>query len=406
MQLAEQLYQSVIQAWIQPFQSIIQHIGSSRTFLGILFLVVFLTLLLTFIFLKGRNSGNDIMDWSPLVISIVSLCFAGIPFYLTILPVEANGLNSRFTMPFMIGACLLFAFLLDLIPVRVMKYIFASILISFAVGFQLLNENSFRLMADKYKNIMYQIAWRAPDLNPGTLIITNELDDSNYYNFSNLRNMFNLAYPHQNSTQYDWVFGRELASRYNVTQNTAINTITYDKISNDFKNGIVVFQLEDNGCVRFIEPGSELINPEISVYGFEDFSDPKKLIVDPKKEVQVDPTFIGKEPDHGWCYYFEKADLAIQQKDYQSVSNYYQKVIDEKLWTRQSLEWFPFIEGLAGSGDWSTALSLSQKVIEKNSENLSYKDFICQRLIRVLPTPSSNSFNQAESTLASLGCLY
>lgn len=408
LQLSEQfidaLYQSVIQAWIQPFQGIIQQIGSSRTFLGVMLLVVFLITTLTFILMKSRKSENSKIDWSPLIISLISLCFAGIPFYLTLLPVEAVGLNSRFTMPYMVGTCLLFAFLLDLIPVHIMKCVLASTLIAFAVGFQLLNENSFRLMADKYKNIMYQIAWRAPDLNPGTLIITNELDDSHYYNFSNLRNMFNLAYPSDISSQYDWVFGRELASRYNIVENMSTDTKPYDRILKDYQNGIVVFQLEENGCVRFIETGSELINPEIVGYGFEKLSDSKQLIVDPEKQVQIDPIFIGKEPTHGWCYYFEKADLAIQQKDYESVADYYQKVIEGRLWTRQSLEWLPFIEGLAGSGDWTTALSLSQKIIKKNPDIPSVNAFICKRLLSVAPTPESILFNQAEKAMITLGC--
>jgi hypothetical protein len=54
---------------------------------------------------------------------------------------------------------------------------------------------------------------------------------------------------------------------------------------------------------------------------------------------------FGGEPPQGWCYYFERADLARQRKDWQQVV----KLADESQALNfrpgDSIEWLPFLEG-------------------------------------------------------------
>jgi hypothetical protein len=111
---------------------------------------------------------------------------------------------------------------------------------------------------------------------------------------------------------------------------------------------------------------------------------------------------IGPEPAHGWCYYFEKTDLAIQLKDYASVEKNYKIVTTKGYKTLHGYEWFPYVEGLADAGDWKNALDLSQRVISGNPDNESYQPILCQILTKVQQANGSSS--QSKNVLDSLQC--
>ena len=48
-------------------------------------------------------------------------------------------------------------------------------------------------------------------------------------------------------------------------------------------------------------------------------SDPNLILVNADPPAQP-PYLLGPEPEHDWCYYFEKAELARQQADWQQVA--------------------------------------------------------------------------------------
>ena len=73
---------------------------------------------------------------------------------------------------------------------------------------------------------------------------------------------------------------------------------------------------------------------------------------------------FGKEPAHGWCYFYEKADLADQLGQWQQVVELGKQAEQQGLRPAVSpannpYEWLPFIEGYAMSGDWANAQSLT-----------------------------------------------
>jgi len=67
------------------------------------------------------------------------------------------------------------------------------------------------------------------------------------------------------------------------------------------------------------------------------------------------------EPERGWCYYFEKADLARQFGDWEEVVKLGDKAFKlENDSPNDPVERFVFIEGFAHVGDWQRAVELSK----------------------------------------------
>jgi hypothetical protein len=77
------------------------------------------------------------------------------------------------------------------------------------------------------------------------------------------------------------------------------------------------------------------------------------------------PTEIfGKEPAHNWCYYFQKADLARQLGDWQSVVRLGNEAQEKGFSPSSPQEWLPFIEGYAYTGQWEKALKRTREAFE------------------------------------------
>jgi hypothetical protein len=71
------------------------------------------------------------------------------------------------------------------------------------------------------------------------------------------------------------------------------------------------------------------------------------------------PKIYGSEPAHGWCYYFQKADLARQMGDWETVTQLGDVAFALDDYPNDPLERFVFIEGYAHTADWEKARGLS-----------------------------------------------
>jgi hypothetical protein len=403
-EIGSALYQSAIFAWVQPFTSLFERFNLNRTFELLMAFIVVLFVALMIVLLRIRHEEENSVQFSPLLVALSALLFAGIPFYVTALPVEAKAFNSRFTLPFIFGASLLLAYMVTLIPVKWLRVLLLSLILAFSVGFNILNANDYRLMSQKNNELMYELAWRAPNLKPDTLVVTTEQTQSFFFTESTMQAELNLIYPHDKSIMYGWGFTRDLSDEVStpMQKDTLLTLTTIVHDFNGNSNNVVVFQNSDDGCLRFIDSNSKFIPSEITDYSYQNISNATDLVSATGEPKLLNAKLIGQEPAHGWCYYFEKSDLALQLKDYTAIQKNYQIVIDRSLKPYYGYEWFPFIEGLAWVGNWQSALSLSQRVIEENPTNDSYQSFLCQMLSQAAEGTSPNT--DSAPALSALNC--
>jgi len=70
------------------------------------------------------------------------------------------------------------------------------------------------------------------------------------------------------------------------------------------------------------------------------------------EEPHTPPAVVfGTEPPHGWCYYYEKADLARQRGDWDQVWNLGDQALDKGFAPQDAIEWVPFLQAYAMAGD-------------------------------------------------------
>ena len=87
-------------------------------------------------------------------------------------------------------------------------------------------------------------------------------------------------------------------------------------------------------------------------------------------------TIFGSQPAPNWCYFFQKADLARQFKDWQEVSRLGDEAQNLGFGPNNPQEWMPFVEGYAMSERWEAAIETTQHVRRVNR-------FLSPRLCRL-----------------------
>jgi hypothetical protein len=73
-------------------------------------------------------------------------------------------------------------------------------------------------------------------------------------------------------------------------------------------------------------------------------------------------TIFGPEPEHNWCYYYQRAGLAMQNQDWQAVRDLYRQTQQLNLQPHDPLEWQPFYQALTALGDTVEAQRLADLI--------------------------------------------
>jgi hypothetical protein len=60
---------------------------------------------------------------------------------------------------------------------------------------------------------------------------------------------------------------------------------------------------------------------------------------------------FGREPEHGWCYFYQKGQLARQKRDWQLTAQWGDKAIEAGFTPNDIMEWLVFLQAFAYTGD-------------------------------------------------------
>jgi hypothetical protein len=331
-------------------------------------LVSFLGLWLAETQSEGQGHSRS-TGWQVLLVGAAGIAVAGWPFWLTQLPVGLSFPTDRFTLPFILGVSLLLAGLVWFIPGRWswLKPAVLAVLIGLAAGQQLSNANDFRRDWNTQKNLFWQMSWRVPQIKPGTTLLVNDLPLA-FYSDNSLAAPLNWIYaPDNHSPQMSLMF-------YNPTVRLGLGLkdmqpglpIHQNYLAADFSGNtsqVVALSYAPPACLRVLDPSLDKDNQMLSILARQSavLSTTEPILVQSDSGQKPAKEIFGAEPAHGWCYYFEKADLARQQKNWEKVVELGNQAFQIGDYPNDPSERFPFIEGYAMSGQWERALELSQE---------------------------------------------
>ncbi len=204
----------------------------------------------------------------------------------------------------------------------------------------------------------HQVVWRAPGIGSQTTLFVyypnvdyeENIDavqgPANFIYYPAMTGQIPVTYPlyalpHTDQAVAQVLVGKDGTAGYRTHRGTI-----------DFARLLVLSQPSPDSCVHVLDGQSPLFSatdpPDIRVVGA---SSQIGVVADSKDPPKVSALLFGPEPSHGWCYYFEKADLARQFSDWKQIAALGKPVDAIGLHPNDGVEWTPFLQAYAYLGD-------------------------------------------------------
>jgi hypothetical protein len=352
--------------------------------------LAFILLLFYFTKLNLFEGESKKFAISAIIIGLIGILLGRIPSFAADLPLTLQSSYDRFIISMMLGGSLFVTGLIEFLVrnSRIKMYAFA-LLIALGVGQQFFNANIFRRDWTKQQEIYWQLAWRIPAMKPNTALLTDQLpiDYETDLSFTAPVNWM-YAPNYERSTTVPPGFGgspvdegsnlpyalfyteKRLGgtSLPSFEPNTEI-TLPIRRVSfHGSTSQVLVIYMPKNGCLRVLDAarGDDITYGRQSRFLVNaiPLSDPANIIVDANQTVSV--PFLS-EPEHQWCYYFAKAELAYQQNDWKKVIDLIDKAKLLGYRPEDPFEWLTYIEAQALMGNIRTAEKFSSDAFKQDN---------------------------------------
>ncbi len=305
---------------------------------------------------------------SALVLGLTAVIFPGFPYWVTELKITLTYPTDRFLVAFMFGSCILMTVLIRFfIRSRASQRIIISLFIAMAIGGHILNANSYRRDWNNQREFVNQLQTRMPNVKKGTLFLT----DSNaleYETDNSLTGLVNLTLAPKETTlnlPYSVAF-------YNVRFHSSKAEIeSEDNIYQGFrsamfagnKNSILVYFYAPPGCLRVLDTKQHASLPifPTSFYQFMNYSNLSLIQREGEPDTFIQDEIFRQPVQKNWCYYFEKADLARQYEDWNTIAEIGDQVLPT-MKAGEASEYIPYIEAYAKLDRWKNVFPLLQKM--------------------------------------------
>jgi len=319
---------------------------------------------------EQEGSSHPQGGWSvrAILLGVCAMLVGGLPVWMTNLHMDLVFPWDRLTLPMVLGVSLGFAGLVMFIPrLRLLRFGLLAMAVGLAAGLHYQSALSYRSEWLMQQDFFWQLAWRAPAIQPGTLVLTSELPFA--YDYDSL-----LTAP------LNWTFAPQLTGRelpyqlYNVEAHLSLGLTGFAPDTPIYQNNrlmpfagstsraIVVFY-RPPACLKVIDPQRDKGLPDKPRYFRQllPLSRPELILPEGRPTARPPQKFFANEPEPGWCYYFQKAELARQGGDWEQVAALGDQALEgeRRIYRRNAVELVPYIEGYAHTGRWEDAVELS-----------------------------------------------
>ena len=404
-QQVENVYTGTIPVWAQitePFASFDLSTLFSKVYLALF--VLALGVILFFLTKQDRKDACDRKWCFQLVLgAVMSLLAAGLPFWAANLSPSVNFPNDRILMPFMLGSNMLVFALISLLSKwkKAFNLVF-GILFSLSLAFQLYQANLFRNDWEYFQQFTRQLSWRIPSLQENTLLVAKDLP-LNYYSDNSLTAVFNWIYADQSDLEpsgdsYNMPYlinftesrlGSSLAS---LDAGTPVNHNYRTFSFHGSTDQMMIFYHEPPGCVHIVDPDLDMYNPLLPAFLREYVENSRADLISADPD-QNEIFFLSEDEGNSWCYYYQKASLAANLGEWEHVVDLAGTAFALDDHPNDASERFPFIEGFARTGDWSSALQLSRATAQISE---LYHPMLC-KLWQILDSEMDESTQKTET---------
>jgi hypothetical protein len=377
IETAKDFLDTSIFAWfVQPYQLLstapYSRLGYALLIAGI---VASLVLLYTFLFKKWWGADYNESETPRLIKdfiwigALVTVC-AVLPVILSERQVELYDTYKSYGLHPIAGVVLFIAGIVLMFQPN-FRSLIPIALVGISVSTQVLNADFWKPFWEFQRQMWWQLTWRAPDIQDNTLVMTYSSDGYNPQQDYEIWGPINLIYnPEVAKTPAIQAEVLNADTSYSILKKDVLNNHVRDiPLHRDFNNVLLMSMSPLSSCLHVIDGRLPVYSERESslIRQVGEYSQVDRII--PTGTAPIPPSVIfGSEPEHGWCYYYQKASLARQTGDWEEIGRLYDQVNDLNLATNDKSEMIPFFEALVNLGRYDEARVLFNKQIKGNAE--------------------------------------
>jgi hypothetical protein len=220
------------------------------------------------------------------------------------------------------------------------------------------NSKRFSTETKTMNNFWWQVSWRVPHFEERTTLVANYpvvATEEDYFIWGPANQIY---YPEGTSERvvqtgvYALILNKGTIEKVKARERQEYDNRRGIESYPNARNILILTQPTLNSCVQVIDgfapEYSSLEKADIKEIG--DFSEVEHILTDAEPHLPPEVVF-GPEPDHAWCYIYQKATLARQRGDWDAVAALDQQASENALAPQDSVEWLPFIQAGAMLGD-------------------------------------------------------
>lgn len=350
---------------------------------------------------KSESKGSQ-SPFPMFILGLLAFLASGLPIWLTTKQISGEGRwDDRFTLAPMFGAGLmLIALVIWLMRAQRQKLVL-SLLLAFSITTQVIVVNKYRLDWDIQRNYYWQLHWRVPALQPGTAIFSYAQPSLSVPGYDTSF-VLNVLFDGKvlNGTVPYWFFTNDRFLNFDFKPGVSISYTDRNlQFAGSTSKAIAILHQNETKCLQVLDAvyaGQPFyVSGEEALMGVSDVS---RISPDLGADAP-DPSIFGPEPVHDWCYYFERADLARQMQDWQTVLALDAQARQRGLAPGYGSEYIPFIEAYARTDNWQKAYELS---LAAQKLTVGLEPLLCNNWGRLgqLPSADASLVNRAMQTFS------
>ena len=383
IQFFNSLWNLGVLAWVAQFPRFFFGLRLRDTIFGLVIAIIVLVLVL--LAEKLIKQGDDAIakDARPesiamlyreaLFVGVLGMLFGILPVIMANRTINLEGF-SHYALPASLAAAISLIGFVYILSSRPAQLVCLAIIISFAalahysISVNVLNEEN------EIEKFWWQVSWRVPALRPGTTLVINYPSPNIGDDGFGVMEAANMIYFPQPSASIPVHYPVSAITLSNVNlQDVLVGKLSRQTeyrshtVDFDYGNVLVLSQPTPASCVHIVDGNQPLISAldPGNVILVSPSSNIENVIVDSDPYIPQDFAF-GPEPEKKWCYYFEKAELALQLGEWKKAVSLGEEAIRLGLHPEDQSEWMPFLQAYAVTGN---ELRVKQTATKINTDN-------------------------------------
>ncbi len=321
---------------------------------------------------KDVNGSLDQVRQEALLLGLLGMMFGVLPTVLANRYINTLG-YSHYGLPVSLAAALFIAAFVGTLSLKRAQMAMLNVLVIFAVLAQFGIATQAKRDEAALQEFWWQVAWRVPAFREGTTLVVQYpipgmegdgfgmMEAANVMYFPVRQDTVPVVYPISGLTPNS----EHLPA---ILDGTGLWERTYRSHTSvfDYSNYLVISQPTTGSCVHVIDGEQPLISiyDPVGVTLAAPSSNIDHVILDAEPVVPQEYIF-GPEPERGWCYYFQKADLAAQMDKWDEVASLGEETFRLKYSPEDRVEWLPFLKAYAIMGNAERLEQLAKRVISE-----------------------------------------